>query len=51
MRTNAVFEPTKESGLTVHVPELPGCVSEEDKFEEAVGNIKEVVELYIEKDD
>ena len=27
---------------------MPGCVSESDTFEEAVENIKEAIELYLE---
>lgn len=51
MEIQAVFEPAKEGGFTVYVPLLPGCVSEGDTFEEAVENIREAVELYLETDD
>ena len=51
MEIKAVFEPVKEGGFTVYVPLLPGCISEGDTFGEAVENIKEAVELYLETDD
>lgn len=35
-------------GYTVTVPILPGCVSEGDTKEEALANIKEAIELYLE---
>ncbi|KKQ73758.1 MAG: hypothetical protein US94_C0026G0005 [Berkelbacteria bacterium GW2011_GWB1_38_5] len=45
----AVFEPDKEiGGYTVTIPELPGCISEGDTFEDALVNIKEAAELYME---
>lgn len=45
----AVFEPDTESGgYTVTIPALPGCNSEGDTFEEALGNIQEAAELYLE---
>ena len=45
----AVFEQDEEKGgYTVIVPSLPGCVSEGETFEEALKNIKEAAELYLE---
>lgn len=44
----AVFEPDGESGYTVTIPALPGCISEGDTFEEAQKNIKEAALLYLE---
>lgn len=45
----AIFEPDKESGgFTVTIPDLPGCISEGDTFDEALTNIKEAAELYLE---
>ena len=35
-------------GYFVYCPELPGCHSQGDSFEEAKKNIKEAVELYME---
>lgn len=45
----AVFEPDSDvGGYTVTIPELPGCISEGDTFEEALHNIQEAAELYLE---
>lgn len=45
----AVFEPDSDvGGYTVTIPELPGCVSEGDTFEEAQKNIQEAAQLYLE---
>jgi predicted RNase H-like HicB family nuclease len=46
-RVNIVLNKDKH-GYFVHCPELPGCHSQGDTFEEAMSNIKEAVELYLE---
>jgi len=43
-----ILEPNESGGYTVTVPLLPGCISEGDIKEEALTNIKEAIELYIE---
>ena len=43
-----VLEPNESGVYTVTVPLLPGCISEGDTREEALTNIKEAIELYIE---
>ena len=43
-----ILEPNEVGGYTVTVPVLPGCISEGDTKEEALANIKEAIELYIE---
>ena len=43
-----VLEPSDEGGFTAFVPALPGCISEGDSKEEALNNIREAIELYIE---
>ena len=43
-----VLEPAEEGGYTVYVPSLPGCVSEGDTYEEALKNIREAIEGWIE---
>ena len=48
MRLRIILEPSEEGGFTVIVPSLPGCVSEGDTKEEAVANIKEAINLYLE---
>ncbi|MBI4137767.1 MAG: type II toxin-antitoxin system HicB family antitoxin [Candidatus Sungbacteria bacterium] len=48
-RYTAVFEPDEEmGGFTVTIPALPGCISEGDTFEEALKNIGEAAELWLE---
>jgi predicted RNase H-like HicB family nuclease len=37
-----------DSGYYAYCPELKGCQTQGDTFEEALANIKEAVELYIE---
>ena len=44
------LEKSEEGGYTVTVPSLPGCISEGDTKEEAIENIKEAIELYLESD-
>ena len=46
MKLKIVLEPSEESGYTVDVPALPGCISEGDTEEEALANIKEAIGLY-----
>ncbi len=48
MNIKVVFESSDEGGYTVYVPGLPGCISEGNTKEEALKNIKEAIELYIE---
>lgn len=46
-RVNVVFS-KDEDGYYVFCPELPGCQSQGDTFEEARENIKEALGLYLE---
>jgi predicted RNase H-like HicB family nuclease len=48
MRFKVVLEPSDEGGFTVYIPSLPGCISEGDTIEEALKNIEEAAELYLE---
>lgn len=48
MKLKVVLEPSEDGGYTVYVPSLPGCVSEGDTREEALANIREAIELYLE---
>ena len=43
-----ILEPNELGGYTVTVPLLPGCITEGDTKAEALANIKEAIELYIE---
>jgi predicted RNase H-like HicB family nuclease len=48
MKIKVVLEPAEEGGFTVYVPSLPGCISEGATEAEALTNIKEAIELYLE---
>jgi predicted RNase H-like HicB family nuclease len=48
MRFQVVLEPSDEGGFTVYVPALPGCISEGDTEKEALDNIQEAIEVYLE---
>ncbi|MDZ4342708.1 MAG: type II toxin-antitoxin system HicB family antitoxin [Candidatus Binatia bacterium] len=48
MKLKVVLEPPDEGGFTVYVPSLPGCVSEWENEKEALQNIREAIELYLE---
>jgi predicted RNase H-like HicB family nuclease len=48
MRIKIILEPSEEGGYTAIVPSLPGCISEGDTREEALRNIQEAIELYLE---
>ena len=48
MKLQIILESSSEGGYTVTVPSLPGCISEGDTKEEAINNIKEAIELYLE---
>jgi predicted RNase H-like HicB family nuclease len=48
MKLQVVLEPSDEGGYTVYVPALPGCISEGENVDEALENIKEAIELYLE---
>jgi predicted RNase H-like HicB family nuclease len=49
MRTySIVLDPDAESGYTVTVPALPGCVTEGETVDECLANAREAIELYLE---
>lgn len=48
MKIKIVLEPSEEGGFTVYVPSLPGCISEGNTKEEALGNIQEAISLFLE---
>jgi len=48
MKLRILLEPSPDGGFTAIVPALPGCISEGDSREEALANIKEAIELYLE---
>ncbi len=48
MKLRVLLEPSEDGGYTVTVPALPGCISEGDTRDEALTNIAEAVQLYLE---
>ena len=48
MNLRVNLEPSDEGGFTATVPSLPGCISEGDTRDEALANIREAIELYLE---
>jgi predicted RNase H-like HicB family nuclease len=49
MKWRVVLEPDQETGdWAVWCPELPGCVSAGETEQEALANIREAIELYLE---
>ena len=48
MRYTVILEQEHDGGYVASVPALPGCVSQGDNRVEALRNIREAVELYIE---
>ena len=48
MTLQIVLEPSEEGGFTAIVPSLPGCISEGRDREEALKNIQEAIQLYLE---
>jgi len=48
MNLRVVLEPSDEGGFTATVPALPGCISEGDSREEALANVQEAIQLYLE---
>jgi predicted RNase H-like HicB family nuclease len=42
-----ILEPQEEGGYTVTVPSLPGCISEGDTYDEALVNIRDAINLYL----
>ena len=48
MKLKIVLQPSDDGGFTVYVPSMPGCVSEGETEQEALKNIREAIELYLE---
>ncbi len=48
MRLRVILEPSDEGGYTVTVPSLPGCISEGDSVDDALLNIREAIDFYLE---
>ena len=48
MKIKVYLKPSEEGGYTAIVPSLPGCISEGETKQEALKNIREAIELYLE---
>lgn len=48
MKYTVILEREADGGFVVWVPVLPGCVTQGDTRDEAMANIREAIELYIE---
>lgn len=48
MKYTVIVEKGQESGFVTKVPALPGCASQGASKEEALANIREAIEVYIE---
>lgn len=51
MKLRVVLEPSDEGGFTAIVPALPGCISEGDTRNEALANVQEAIQVYLESVD
>ncbi len=47
-RYHVLLIDSEDGGVTVEVPALPGCISEGATREEALENIKEAIQAYLE---
>jgi len=48
VRYTVILEREPDGGFVVFAPALPGCVSQGDTRAEALANIREAIELYLE---
>ena len=48
MNIKVILEESEDGGYTAIVPTLPGCISEGESRDEAIKNIREAIELYLE---
>ena len=51
MKFKVIIREGEGGWYVVEVPALPGCISQGKTTEEALENIKEAIELYLEPDD
>ena len=47
LKYTVIFEPAEEGGYVVHVPSLPGCVTEGDTLEQATEMVKDAISGYL----
>jgi predicted RNase H-like HicB family nuclease len=48
MRYTVILERESDGGYVASVPALPGCVTQGDDRKQALANVKEAIELYVE---
>ena len=48
LKYDVIFEEDPEGGYSAMVPNLPGCISEGETFEETKTNIADAIKLYLE---
>lgn len=51
MQLQVIIRPGEDGWFVAEVPSLPGCVSQGRTEDEALANIREAIELYLEPDD
>ncbi len=51
MKLKVLLDPDEDGGYSVSVPALPGCFSQGDSREEALHNIREAIELHVDRTD
>jgi predicted RNase H-like HicB family nuclease len=50
VKLKIILEPSAAGGFTVYVPSLPGCLSAGNTREEALQNLREAIDLYLEEE-
>jgi predicted RNase H-like HicB family nuclease len=48
MKYRVILEPEADGGYSIWVPALPGCVSQGETRAEALANIQEAIQAYLE---
>jgi predicted RNase H-like HicB family nuclease len=48
MQLKVILEPGEDFGFVAEVPALPGCVSQGMTRQEALANVREAIELWLE---
>jgi len=51
VKLKVILEKAEEKSYVAHAPSLPGCISQGETREEALQNIKEAIELYLEPEE
>jgi predicted RNase H-like HicB family nuclease len=48
LKFRVIIEPDEDGVFVAEVPSLPGCISQGDTRKEALENIREAIEVYLE---